>query len=104
MSDEQMRQRTMLFRVLNDRHPVEAMQALIKQVQRSPTNVVDIEQANLIYTLYKENRSIDESLNIAWATLSKLPKSELTRLANDQIDKYYGAKMDELLRVSMERR
>ena len=39
MSDEQMRQRTMLFRVLNDRHPVEAMQALIKQVQRSPTNV-----------------------------------------------------------------
>jgi V/A-type H+/Na+-transporting ATPase subunit B len=29
-------------------------------------------------------------------TLSKLPKSELTRLSNDQIDKYYGAKMDEL--------
>ena len=39
MSDEQMRQRTMLFRVLNERHPVEAMQALAKQVQRSPTNV-----------------------------------------------------------------
>jgi V/A-type H+/Na+-transporting ATPase subunit B len=42
------------------------------------------------------NRSVDESLTIAWNTLSKLPKSELTRLANDQIDKYYGAKMDEL--------
>ncbi len=40
------------------------------------------------------NRTIDESLDIAWVTLSKLPKSELTRLANDQIDKYYGAKMD----------
>jgi V/A-type H+/Na+-transporting ATPase subunit B len=39
---------------------------------------------------------VDESLTIAWNTLSKLPKSELTRLANDQIDKYYGAKMDEL--------
>ena len=38
-----------------------------------------------------ENRTIDESLNIAWSILSMLPKSELTRLANDQIDKYYGA-------------
>ena len=28
--------------------------------------------------------------------LSALPKSELTRLSNDQIDKYYGAKMDEM--------
>ncbi len=39
MSEEQMRQRTMLFRVLSERHPVEAMQALLKQVQRSPSNV-----------------------------------------------------------------
>jgi transcription termination factor Rho len=39
MSDEQIRQRHMLFRVLNERHPVEAMQALVKQIQRSPTNV-----------------------------------------------------------------
>ncbi|MBA2668064.1 MAG: V-type ATP synthase subunit B [Trueperaceae bacterium] len=43
-----------------------------------------------------ENRSVSDSLDIAWAALSKLPKSELTRLANDQIDKYYGAKMDEM--------
>ncbi len=43
-----------------------------------------------------EDRSIEDSLNIAWTTLSKLPKSELTRLSRDQIDKYYGAKMDEL--------
>ncbi|MEJ2291638.1 MAG: V-type ATP synthase subunit B [Deinococcales bacterium] len=41
-------------------------------------------------------RSIEESLNIAWGILSKLPKSELTRLSTDQIDKYYGAKMEEL--------
>ena len=43
-----------------------------------------------------ENRGIEESLGIAWATLSRLPKSELTRLATDQIDKYYGAKMEQL--------
>ena len=43
-----------------------------------------------------ENRSIDDSLTIAWNILSALPKSELTRLSNDQIDKYYGAKMEEM--------
>ena len=43
-----------------------------------------------------ENRSIDDSLTIAWNILSQLPKSELTRLSNDQIDKYYGAKMEEM--------
>ncbi|WP_193217169.1 NAD(P)/FAD-dependent oxidoreductase [Hoeflea sp. EC-HK425] len=32
----------------------------VTMIQRSPTNVVSIKQANLIYALYKENRSIDE--------------------------------------------
>ena len=44
----------------------------------------------------QEDRSIEESLNIAWSILSALPQSELTRLSRDQIDKFYGAKMDEL--------
>ncbi len=44
----------------------------------------------------QENRDINDSLDLAWQLLSLLPKSELTRLSNDQIDKYYGAKMDEL--------
>ncbi len=43
-----------------------------------------------------ENRTIDESLNIAWTVLSVLPKSELTRLSNEQIDNYYGAQMEEM--------
>lgn len=43
-----------------------------------------------------ENRTIDESLDIAWTVLSVLPKSELTRLSNEQIDNYYGAQMEEM--------
>ena len=43
-----------------------------------------------------EDRSIEESLNIAWTTLSLLPKSELTRLSREQVDNYYGAKMEEM--------
>ena len=43
-----------------------------------------------------EDRSINTSLDIAWSILSILPKSELTRLSREQLDTYYGAKMDEL--------
>jgi|GEM_PF-527145 len=37
--EELVRQRHMLLRALNSRFPVEAMQALVKQIQLSPTNV-----------------------------------------------------------------
>ncbi|MEL6614901.1 MAG: transcription termination factor Rho [Bacteroidota bacterium] len=37
--EEHMAQRNLLLRALNSRHPVEAMQALLKQIQLSPTNV-----------------------------------------------------------------
>jgi V/A-type H+-transporting ATPase subunit B len=42
-----------------------------------------------------EDRGIDDSLSIGWALLSALPKSELTRLSRDHIDKYYGSTMDD---------
>jgi transcription termination factor Rho len=38
MPEEQVRKRHLLFRVLNARHPVEAMQALLRQIQMTPTN------------------------------------------------------------------
>jgi len=38
-----------------------------------------------------ENRSIKQTLDIAWRLLSLLPKSELTRLSESQIEQYYGA-------------
>lgn len=36
-----------------------------------------------------ENRTIEESLNLGWELLSTLPKSELDRVDNDILDKYY---------------
>ncbi len=36
------------------------------------------------------NRSIDESLNLAWALLSILPQSALSRISKSLIEKYYG--------------
>lgn len=38
-----------------------------------------------------ENRSIEETLTIAWRILSILPKTELTRIKESDIERYYGA-------------
>lgn len=37
-----------------------------------------------------ENRSIEETLDIGWKVISLLPAEELTRLTDEEIDKYYG--------------
>ncbi len=44
----------------------------------------------------QENRSIEESLKIAWALLSMLPQGELKRISKDHIGKYYGQKLEEI--------
>ena len=36
-----------------------------------------------------ENRSLDETLNMAWDVLSILPRSELGRISDEFLDKYY---------------
>lgn len=39
---------------------------------------------------YYTNRSIEETLNIGWKLLSILPRSELKRIKDEYLDKYYG--------------
>ena len=39
---------------------------------------------------YDENRTISETLDIAWKVLSMLPKNELNRISPKILDKYYG--------------
>ena len=43
-----------------------------------------------------QDRSVDDSMTVAWGILSKLPQSQLTRIGKDSIDKYYGTKVDEM--------
>jgi V/A-type H+/Na+-transporting ATPase subunit B len=45
-----------------------------------------------------QDRSIEDSMTVAWGILSKLPQSQLTRIGKDSIDKYYGTKVDEMWR------
>jgi V/A-type H+-transporting ATPase subunit B len=39
---------------------------------------------------YNENRSIDQSLDLGWKLLSLLPRSELDRVDDELLDKYYS--------------
>lgn len=43
---------------------------------------------------YENNRSIEETLNIGWKLLSILPRSELKRIKDEYLDKYYGKSGD----------
>ena len=43
---------------------------------------------------YEKNRSIEETLDIGWKLLSILPRSELRRISDDYLDKYYGKSGD----------
>ncbi len=44
---------------------------------------------------YDTNRSIEETLNLGWDLLSILPRSELKRIKDEYLDKYYVKSVDE---------
>jgi V/A-type H+-transporting ATPase subunit B len=50
----------------------------------------------------RQNRDLDESLDLAWALLSILPEAELKRISADHIGKYYGAKLKSFWEASEE--
>jgi len=39
---------------------------------------------------YDENRAIQHTLDLGWEIISMLPKDELTRITDEEIQKYYG--------------
>lgn len=39
---------------------------------------------------YETDRDIEETLNIGWKLLSMLPRTELKRINDETLDKYYG--------------
>ena len=42
-----------------------------------------------------ENRTIDDTLNLGWELLGMLPKSELDRVSDKTLEKYYRPVEDE---------
>ncbi|MGB7605245.1 MAG: hypothetical protein WBL93_07180, partial [Lutisporaceae bacterium] len=46
-------------------------------------------EKNLLSQGFDINRSIEETLDIMWEILAVFPKSELTRISPELIDRYY---------------
>ncbi len=71
-----------------------SLASVIGEEELSPTDKKFIEFGKLFEQYfvnqgYNENRSIDESLDLGWKLLSTLPRSELDRVDDELLDKYY---------------
>jgi V/A-type H+-transporting ATPase subunit B len=69
--------------------------AVIGEEELSPMDKQVLEFGNAFETQYvnqgqDENRSIEQTLDTAWRVASILPRSELTRLSDELLDRYYG--------------
>ena len=47
-------------------------------------------EREFVYQDFFENRNIEETLSVGWKLLSILPRTELTRLRDSELDQYYG--------------
>lgn len=64
-------------------------EAALSEMDKIYAKFADQFEQKYISQGYENNRSIEETLNIGWQLLSLLPKSELKRIDDKFIDKYY---------------
>jgi V/A-type H+-transporting ATPase subunit B len=51
-------------------------------------------ERELIAQRMDESRSIGDTLDLAWQVLSRLPAGELTRLSEQEVQRFYLGKLD----------
>ena len=76
---------------------VQELRALVEIVGRGSLASIDLNYLNFgdvfeqkfLSQGYDENRTIDETLKLAWDVLSTLPDSELTKIRSDYVKMYY---------------
>ena len=51
--------------------------------------VADAFEKEYVSQGYRTNRSIEETLDLGWKLLGILPRSELKRIRDEYLDKYY---------------
>ncbi|MEK6831964.1 MAG: V-type ATP synthase subunit B, partial [Thermoproteota archaeon] len=55
-------------------------------------DVGDVFEKEFLTQATDENRTIEETLNLLWKIVSKLPKNEITKIKDKYIDQYYQGK------------
>ncbi len=67
-------------------------EAALSDVDKLYAKFADEFEEKFVSQGYRTDRSIEETLNIGWDLLRILPRSELKRIKDEYLDKYYDAK------------
>ncbi len=65
-------------------------EAALTDIDKKYAEFADRFEKEYVSQGYTANRTIEETLNIGWRLLSILPRSELKRINDELLDKYYG--------------
>ena len=65
-------------------------EAALTDIDKLYAKLAEAFEAEYVSQGYENNRSIEETLDIGWKLLSILPRSELKRISDEFLDKYYG--------------
>ena len=74
---------------------VRALAAVIGEEELTPLDKIYVEfgekfEREFLCQGEYEDRSISETLDIGWKVISHLPKEELYRISEEELNKYYG--------------
>ena len=69
-------------------------EAALTDIDKLYAKFADAFESEYVSQGYENNRSIEETLDIGWKLLSILPRSELKRISDEYLDKYYGKSGD----------
>ena len=76
--------------VREDKALREKVEAALTDIDKKYAEFADRFEKEYVSQGYNTNRTIEETLNIGWRLLSILPRSELKRINDELLDKYYG--------------
>ncbi len=69
-------------------------EAALTDIDKLYAKFADAFESEYVSQGYENNRSIEETLDLGWKLLSILPRSELKRINDEYLDKYYGKSGD----------
>ncbi|MDD3202149.1 MAG: V-type ATP synthase subunit B [Pygmaiobacter massiliensis] len=65
-------------------------EAALTEIDKLYAKFADAFEKEYVSQGYEANRSIEETLDLGWKLLSILPRSELKRIKDEDLDRYYG--------------
>ena len=65
-------------------------EAALTDIDKLYAKFADAFETEYVSQGYNTDRSVEETLDLGWKLLSILPRSELKRISDELLDKYYG--------------